>query len=274
MLRLLFVWPSNMNMQLWIWNHGKGLSFWQSSPPAIFMFCVCHSVVFWGAYMHTHITSYTYISFFATISRHFMIFPCCCPMDWRFRDPLNPNPKGQWPWQQQKMEDRRATHGERSASKAWYIPDVAVVPSCKFHLVDFHGKCYGKYTIDGCYANAHCSENLWSTWMILLSDSNHLQIYRHPACNKHCRKTHDSSASLSALGKLAATLLVIQFCSNWADWAKMGCQSPQIQPRAAGARAVPCNCLATMKFMSLKNASAGGSWADTLGHLNDAKDLG
>lgn len=37
------------------------------------------------------------------------------------------------------------------------------------------------------------------------------------------------------------------------------------QPRAAGARAVPCNCLATMKFMSLKDASAGGSWADTLG---------
>ena len=56
-----------------------------------------------------------------------------------------------------------------------------------------------------------------------------------------------------------------QFCSNWADWARMGCQSPQIQPPAAGAREVPRNCLARIKFMSLKDASAGASWADTLG---------
>ena len=73
------------------------------------------------------------------------------------RDPLNSNPKGQWPWQQKKWKTGERS-GERSASKALYIRDVAVVPSCKFHLVDFHGKCYGKYTIDGCYGNAHCSE--------------------------------------------------------------------------------------------------------------------
>lgn len=61
MLRHFFVWPSNMNMQLWIWKRMEKAFPFGNRPCQQYSIFVCHSVVFWGVYMYTYYNYSIYI---------------------------------------------------------------------------------------------------------------------------------------------------------------------------------------------------------------------